>query len=433
LRSTTCFSDFLHRFEQFATRIRWPGVHARCVESTAILQFELTVVAEKVRCAHRTIISGNALLGIEQIRKGKIQFAGPALHVGKGIVRVGIAVVAHDGNAADAQRAQFTTIADQAVNDRLDVGAVIADEGDQQAVRAAAVGQAVAPAIGTRQFEITGRLTKIADRWIECRHDAPFECKFRRIIAPMNLPRFYCREALAPGAHVELPEPVARHAVRVLRLPPGAPMVLFDGRGGEYLAHIQRIERDRVLVELAGWTEIERESPLSVTLIQALQAGEKMDFTIQKAVELGVRDIVPVESRRSVLKLAGERAVKRVAHWQGVVAAACEQCGRNQVPLVAPLERLDRWLARPASGADSPPLRLLLAPDAKNTLADIAPATNVQLLIGAEGGLDPQEIVAAQQVGFQAVRMGPRVLRTETAGLAAMAVLQALWGDFKGG
>jgi 16S rRNA (uracil1498-N3)-methyltransferase len=249
----------------------------------------------------------------------------------------------------------------------------------------------------------------------------------------MNLPRFYCREALAPGAHVELPEPVARHAVRVLRLPPGAPMVLFDGRGGEYLAHIQRIERDRVLVELAGWTEIERESPLSVTLIQALQAGEKMDFTIQKAVELGVRDIVPVESRRSVLKLAGERAVKRVAHWQGVVAAACEQCGRNQVPLVAPLERLDRWLARPASGADSPPLRLLLAPDAKNTLADIAPATHVQLLLGAEGGLDPQEIVAAQQVGFQAVRLGPRVLRTETAGLAALAVMQALWGDFKGG
>ncbi len=245
----------------------------------------------------------------------------------------------------------------------------------------------------------------------------------------MNLPRFYCREALSPGAHLELPEPVARHAVRVLRLPPGAPIVLFDGRGGEYLAHIERIERDRVRVELADWRDIECESPLSITLVQALQAGEKMDFTIQKAVELGVRDIIPVESRRSVLKLAGERAVKRVAHWQGVVASACEQCGRNQVPLVAPLERLDRWLSRPADGA----LRLLLSPDAENTLADISPATNIQLLIGAEGGLDPQEIVAAQQLGFQAVRMGPRVLRTETAGLAALAVLQALWGDFKGG
>jgi 16S rRNA (uracil1498-N3)-methyltransferase len=245
----------------------------------------------------------------------------------------------------------------------------------------------------------------------------------------MNSPRFYCREALSPGAHVELPEPVARHAVRVLRLPPGAPVVLFDGRGGEYPAHIERIERDRVYAELAAWQEIERESPLAVTLVQALQAGDKMDFTIQKAVELGVRDIVPVESRRSVLRLAGERAAKRVAHWQGVVASACEQCGRNQVPLVAPLEKLENWLAKPAGGA----LRLMLAPDAEQTLAEIPPAREVQLLIGAEGGLDPQEVLAAKQAGFQAVRLGPRVLRTETAGLAALAAMQALWGDFREG
>lgn len=245
----------------------------------------------------------------------------------------------------------------------------------------------------------------------------------------MNLPRFYCREALAPGAHVELPEPVARHAVRVLRLPPGAPMVLFDGRGGEYPAHIERIERDRVYAELAAWRDVERESSLHVTLVQALQAGEKMDFTIQKAVELGVRNIVPVESRRSVMRLAGERASKRVAHWQGVAASACEQCGRNQVPLVAPLEKLDNWLARPAQGV----LRLMLAPDAEQSLADLPPASEIQLLIGAEGGLDPQEMLAAKQAGFQAVRMGPRVLRTETAGLAALAVIQALWGDFRGG
>ena len=206
-------------------------------------------------------------------------------------------------------------------------------------------------------------------------------------------------------------------------------MVLFDGRGGEYLAHIQRIERDRVVAELASWTEIERESPLQVTLVQALQAGDKMDFTIQKAVELGVSTIVPVDSRRSVLKLAGERAAKRVAHWQGVAASACEQCGRNQVPIVSPLERLDQWLARPAGGA----LRLMLAPDAETTLAGLAPARQVQLLIGAEGGLDPQEEIAARQAGFQAVRLGPRVLRTETAGLAALAALQALWGDFREG
>src|SRR5574343_324876 len=250
------------------------------------------------------------------------------------------------------------------------------------------------------------------------------------IIAPMNLPRFYCRAALSPGAHIELPEPVARHAVRVLRLPLGAPMVLFDGRGGEYLAHIQRIERERVVAELASWQEVERESPLAVTLVQALQAGEKMDFTIQKAVELGVRDFVPVESRRSVMRLAGERAAKRVAHWQGVSASACEQCGRNQVPLVAPVEKLENWLARPVPEGV---LRLMLAPDAEESFASIRPSGPVQLLIGAEGGLDPQEMIAARQAGFKAVRMGPRVLRTETAGLAALAVMQAMWGDFREG
>lgn len=244
----------------------------------------------------------------------------------------------------------------------------------------------------------------------------------------MNLPRFYCREALSPGAHIDLPEPVARHAVRVLRLPPGASMVLFDGRGGEYEAQIERIEKSRVVVELGAWRDIERESKLLVTLVQAIQAGEKMDFTIQKAVELGAADIVPVDSRRSVIRLAGERAAKRVAHWQGVAASACEQCGRNQVPLVTPLEKLEHWLAKPAR----PGLRLMLAPDAEHSLVDLSPAREVQLLIGSEGGLDPQEVIAAKQAGFQAVRLGPRVLRTETAGLAALAALQALWGDFRG-
>ena len=245
----------------------------------------------------------------------------------------------------------------------------------------------------------------------------------------MNQPRFYCREVLSPGAHIDLPEPVARHAVRVLRLPPGAAVVLFDGRGGEYDARIERIERDRVVAALGAWRDVERESGLAVTLIQAVQAGEKMDYTVQKAVELGVSHIVPVDSRRSVTRLSGERAARRVAHWQGVAAAACEQCGRNQVPQLAPLEKLENWLARPANGT----LRLILAPDAEQALVDLPPMNNVQMLIGAEGGLDPQEIVAAQQVGFTAVRMGPRILRTETAGLAALAAMQALWGDFRGG
>ena len=149
----------------------------------------------------------------------------------------------------------------------------------------------------------------------------------------------------------------------------------------------------------------------------------------QGAPELGISLIVPVDSRRSVTRLAGERAGRRVAHWQGVAAAACEQCGRNQVPQVAPVEKLEIWLARPSGGA----LRLMLAPDAEQSLADLPPAKRVELLIGAEGGLAPQEIVAARQAGFQPVRMGPRTLRTETAGLAALAAMQALWGDFRGG
>lgn len=244
----------------------------------------------------------------------------------------------------------------------------------------------------------------------------------------MSLPRFYCREALSPGAHIDLPEPVARHAVRVLRLPPGAAIVLFDGRGGEYDATIERIEKTRVVAALGAWRDSEHESPLALTLVQAIQAGDKMDFTIQKAVEMGVTGIVPVDSRRSVIRLAGERAVKRVAHWQGVVASACEQCGRNQLPLVAQIEKLENWLARPAG----PGLRLMLAPEAELALTELSPCDQVQLLVGAEGGLDPQEAIAAKQAGFVAVRMGPRVLRTETAGLAALAVLQALWGDFRG-
>ncbi len=242
----------------------------------------------------------------------------------------------------------------------------------------------------------------------------------------MTLPRFYCRAPLAPGARLDLPDAVARHAVRVLRLPPGAEIVLFDGRGGEYPARIEHIDRERVSVSLGAWHERDSESPLDITLVQAVQAGDKMDFTIQKAIELGVSHIVPVESRRSVVRLSGDRAGKRVAHWQGVAAAACEQCGRNRVPVVAPLESLEQWLARPAGDG----LRLMLTPEAGSALADMVRAPCLQLLVGAEGGLDPREELAARTAGFQGVRLGPRILRTETAGLAALAAIQTLWGDF---
>lgn len=246
----------------------------------------------------------------------------------------------------------------------------------------------------------------------------------------MNVPRFYCPTPLAAGLRVALPEGAARHAARVLRLRAGNELILFDGAGGEYVACIAGVERERVTVDVLEWRAAECESPLAVTLVQALQGGEKMDMTVQKAVELGVARIVPVGSRRSVVRLDGERAARRVEHWRGVAVAACEQCGRNRIPAVNALENLERWLAQPAA---SGVLRLMLAPGgdhALTTLPPPAPGQGLELLIGAEGGLAPEEMEQAKRAGFVAIRLGPRILRTETAGLAALAAMQCLWGDF---
>ena len=249
----------------------------------------------------------------------------------------------------------------------------------------------------------------------------------------MNSPRFYCPTSLSPGAFADLPENAARHALRVLRLGVGDSLTLFNGEGGEYACRISSAQRDRGRVEVLSWLPVERESCLSLTLIQALQSGEKMDMTVQKAVELGVAAIIPVASRRSVLRLEGERAQKRLAHWQAIVAAACEQCGRNRLPPVAAIDKLERWLSVPAA---PPVMRLMLSPDAACHFDDLPPpaaATRVEILIGAEGGLAVEEVEQAQAAGFMPLRLGPRVLRTETAGLAALATIQCLWGDFRGG
>ena len=249
----------------------------------------------------------------------------------------------------------------------------------------------------------------------------------------VSAPRFHCPVPLAVGAQVDLPEVVAQHAVKVLRLRRGDAVTLFTGAGGEYSARIAGIERLRVSVEILQWLPTERESPLSITLVQALQAGDKMDMTVQKAVELGVDRFVPVISRRSVVRLADQRALRRAEHWRGVVAASCEQCGRNRLPEVAIPESLEHWLMRPP-----PPgvLRLLLAPVASYSLAMLSgPSVDVhiELLVGAEGGLAPEEVRLAALAGFLSVRLGPRILRTETAGLAALAAIQFLWGDLKEG
>jgi len=248
----------------------------------------------------------------------------------------------------------------------------------------------------------------------------------------MNNPRFFSPQPLSVGARVDLSESAARHAARVLRLKEDDCLTLFDGAGGEYVARIARVGRDNVAVEVMQWSDVECESPIDITLIQALQSGEKMDLTVQKAVELGVRRIVPVASQRSVVRLEGDRAQRRVAHWRAVAASACEQCGRNRVPEVSALEGLRPWLARPASGGT---LRLMLDPRSVNTLGSLPrPQTDsgIELLIGAEGGLSPDEMDLAVRAGFVGVRLGPRVLRTETAGLAALAAIQCLWGDFRG-
>lgn len=241
--------------------------------------------------------------------------------------------------------------------------------------------------------------------------------------------RFHVIEAPGPGAELPLPSVAAHHAARVLRLSPGDPVVVFDGTGGEYEAVITRIGRGEVLVRTGRFRADGPESPLRVTLAQGVSAGDRMDFTVRKSVELGVDRIVPVITGRSVVRLGGERADRRRAHWQGVAVSACEQSGRNRVPPVEEPVAFETWLAGlDPSGRET---RLALATQGTRRLAELpAPAMGVLLLAGPEGGFSGPEMHLAQSRGFEPIRLGPRILRTETAGLAALAALQTLWGDF---
>jgi 16S rRNA (uracil1498-N3)-methyltransferase len=243
----------------------------------------------------------------------------------------------------------------------------------------------------------------------------------------MRSPRVYHPDQLQVGRDTTLAESASHHLGRVLRMKAGDPVVLFDGTGGEYHGTIRGVERSGVRVRVQSFDPVERESSLSIGLVQAVSAGERMEFTLQKAVELGVAWIQPIMTRRSKVRLEGERADKRVLHWQRVVNAACEQCGRNRVPPVRPLFEFTAWLAEPPVAAH----RLLLAPEAPQRLSEFGPLSGeVELLAGAEAGFEDEETMLAAQYGFLPVRLGPRVLRTETAGLAMLAALQALWGDF---
>jgi len=237
--------------------------------------------------------------------------------------------------------------------------------------------------------------------------------------------RFHFPGRLPDAGEFELPEALAHHAARVLRLRDGEAVVLFDGHGGEVDATLA-IHGRRVSARLGARRDTERESPLEVVLVQALASGDKMDWVVQKAVELGVSAVQPVQAERSVLRLAGERAEKRAAHWQQVAVAACEQCGRNRVPVVLPVLGLPAWLAGHRGG-----LNYVLAPGGAAGFADEpAPAGCVRLLVGPEGGWSEAELAAFDAAGCRRVRLGPRILRTETAGLAAIAAMQVRWGDF---
>lgn len=243
----------------------------------------------------------------------------------------------------------------------------------------------------------------------------------------MTIPRIFCEQRLGPGAQFALDDDAAQHVGRALRLRVGNTVVVFDGTGGEYDAVIQRVDRDRVDVKVGSFRPEAPAPALAVGLVQGLPEADKMDWVLQKATELGVAWVQPIVCERSVVRLAGERAAKREAHWQRVAIAASEQSGRTRVPEVRPTLPFRDWAAQPSTA-----LRWALQPGAAEALAaQSAPTGEVELLVGPEGGLSEREQELATHVGFRAVALGPRVLRTETAAPAAMAVIQALWGDFR--
>jgi 16S rRNA (uracil1498-N3)-methyltransferase len=246
----------------------------------------------------------------------------------------------------------------------------------------------------------------------------------------VRVPRIYQSKALSSGQIFDLDAQATVHLTKVLRLRVGDELVVFNGEGGEFEATVSTIERRAASIELGKAIDREVESPLELVLVQGVSRGERMDYTVQKAVELGVTQIVPVNTERTVVNLKGDRLVRRQQHWQAVVNGACEQSGRNIVPEVKPIVPLQQWLDEPNSDSASG-LKLVLHHRAETSLADCPrPEGRVIVLIGPEGGLSLPEITAAESSGYLPLRLGPRVLRTETAAVAALAILQWLWGDF---
>jgi 16S rRNA (uracil1498-N3)-methyltransferase len=244
----------------------------------------------------------------------------------------------------------------------------------------------------------------------------------------MRVVRHYVDAALAEGAIVALPEDAVAHLVRVLRLGLGDPVTLFNGDGFDYAAKISSVSKKAAEVQVLTQCRVENESGLHLTLAQGIARGEKMDLILQKATELGVIRIAPVITERTEVRLDNERATKRMLHWRGVVVAACEQSGRARVPEVMEPQALANFASDPTPG-----LRFILDPLAEKGIADagIEAGQRVTLLIGPEGGLSERDRLVLRAAGYQGLRLGPRILRTETAGLAALAAINALFGDWR--
>ena len=239
------------------------------------------------------------------------------------------------------------------------------------------------------------------------------------------MPRFFCPIPLSIGSQIDLPENVAHH-IFVLRLQTGDNVQLFNGLGGSYIASLTDITKKRAAAEIKVFLPEEVELPYSLTLAQALPEGSKMDWIIEKAMELGVSAVQPLASQRCVVRLSAERTEKKMAHWEGVISAAAEQCGRNRLAHLAPVLEISKWLSQQDIHK-----RIMLSPRADSSLADWArhhPPQAVSLLIGPEGGLTEEEENMAVRQGVLPLSIGPRILRTETAGLAAITTLNAIWG-----
>ena len=241
----------------------------------------------------------------------------------------------------------------------------------------------------------------------------------------MRVSRVYAEVPVGGRVQLELTGTAANHVSRVLRLRPGDPLILFDGAGGEYTATVAALTRDAVQVTVGEYLDVTRESPLRVTLAQGISRGERMDVVVQKATELGVQRIVPVLAERTVVRLNYVQAANRLRHWRAIAIAACEQCGRNRLPeITSPMSLQDFLVSDYPEG-----LRLVLSPEGGLTARELPASPAATLLIGPEGGLSDAERSAALAAQFTGMVLGPRILRTETAALAALAVIQQRLGD----